>query len=84
MSGRAIYTLAIATNPRLTLNNWDRSVVHFPFCRGARVAGGPIRVPPDADAATLEAARQGLKHRSMRSRRGLEIVDGERGGGDRG
>ena len=85
MSGRPIYTLAIATNPRRTLNNWDRSVVHFPFCRGARVAGGPIRVPPDADAATLEAARQAVEASlNAVTARAYEIVDGERGGGDRG
>jgi lysophospholipid acyltransferase (LPLAT)-like uncharacterized protein len=75
-SGRAIYPLAIATSPRWELNNWDRSVVPFPFSRGARVAGTPIRVPPDADDATLEAARQAVeKSLNAATARAYEIVD---------
>jgi len=85
MSGRPIYTLAIATSPRRTLNNWDRSVVHFPFCHGARVAGGPIRVPLDADAAALEAARQAVEESlNAVTKRAYEIVDGVKGEGERG
>ena len=82
MSGRPIYPLAIATSPRYELSNWDRSVVSFPFSRGARVAGAPVRVPPGADGATLEAARRAVEvSLNKATARAYEIVDGKRGDG---
>jgi lysophospholipid acyltransferase (LPLAT)-like uncharacterized protein len=82
MSGRPIYPLAIATSPRRVLDNWDRSVVHFPFCRGARVAGTPIRVPPNAHDATLEAARHEVEASlNAATARAYQIVDGTGEGG---
>ena len=76
MSGRAIYPLAIATSPRHELSNWDRSVVPFPFSRGARVAGTPIRVAQDADDAALEAARLAVEASlNAATARAYEIVD---------
>src|SRR5712692_6723004 len=54
-SGRPIYPLAIATQRRLELDNWDRTTINLPFGRSGGVVGEPIRVPPDADAAALEA-----------------------------
>lgn len=58
ISGRPIFPVAVATSRRIQLNNWDRSVVNLPFSRGAIVAGEPIRVAQDADAADLELARR--------------------------
>jgi hypothetical protein len=60
-SGRPIYPIAIATRRRLELNNWDRTAINLPFGRGAGVAGEPIRVPADADAAAVESARRTLE-----------------------
>jgi hypothetical protein len=60
-SGRPIYPIAIATRRRLELNNWDRTAINLPFGRGAGVAGELVRVPADADAAALEAARRTLE-----------------------
>jgi lysophospholipid acyltransferase (LPLAT)-like uncharacterized protein len=60
-SGRPIYPIAIATRRRVELANWDRTAINLPFGRGGRVAGDPVRVPPDADASTLEAARRALE-----------------------
>ena len=60
-SGRPIYPIAIATRRRVELNNWDRTTINLPFGRGGRVAGDPVRVPPDADGETLEAARRALE-----------------------
>jgi hypothetical protein len=60
-SGRPIYPVAIATHWRVELDNWDRTAINLPFGRGGRVAGEPVRVPPDADAQTLEAARCALE-----------------------
>jgi lysophospholipid acyltransferase (LPLAT)-like uncharacterized protein len=61
VSGRPIYPVAIATRRRVELDNWDRTAINLPFGRGGRVAGDPVRVPPDADGATLEAARRALE-----------------------
>jgi lysophospholipid acyltransferase (LPLAT)-like uncharacterized protein len=60
-SGRPIYPIAIATRRRLELNNWDRTAINLPFSRGGGVAGEPLRVPADADAAALETARRALE-----------------------
>jgi lysophospholipid acyltransferase (LPLAT)-like uncharacterized protein len=60
-SGRPIYPVAIATQRRLELDNWDRTTINLPFGRGAGVAGAPLRVAPDADGAALEAARRALE-----------------------
>jgi len=60
-SGRPIYPIAIATRRRVELNNWDRTAINLPFGRGGGVAGEPICVPADADAAALETARCALE-----------------------
>jgi lysophospholipid acyltransferase (LPLAT)-like uncharacterized protein len=60
-SGRPIYPIAIATRRRLELDNWDRTAINLPFGRGAGVAGEPVRVSADADAAALESARRRLE-----------------------
>lgn len=60
-SGRPIYPIAIATRRRVELHNWDRTTINLPFGRGGRVAGDPVRVPPDADGETLETARRALE-----------------------
>ena len=60
-SGRPIMPVAIATSRFKRLNNWDRSVVHLPFGRGVIMADDVIRVPPDADADTMEVLRAKLE-----------------------
>jgi len=60
-SGRPIYPIAIATRHRAELKNWDRTAINLPFGSGARIAGEPVRVPADADEATLEAARRAVE-----------------------
>ena len=75
-SGRPIYPVAIATRRRIVLDNWDRTTVNLPFGRGAGVAAEPLRVPADADAAAIEAARRLLEHRlNAATRRAYELVD---------
>jgi lysophospholipid acyltransferase (LPLAT)-like uncharacterized protein len=84
-SGRPIYPMAIATNRRIVLDNWDRTAVNLPFGRGGRVAGGPIRVPADADAAALECARKSVEDSlNAVTARAYELADrtsGERSNG---
>jgi lysophospholipid acyltransferase (LPLAT)-like uncharacterized protein len=81
-SGRPIYAVAMASSRRIELDNWDRSAINLPFSRLGLVAGGPIRVPPDADDAALEAARQQVESELNRvTTRAYEIAD--RTGSDR-
>jgi lysophospholipid acyltransferase (LPLAT)-like uncharacterized protein len=56
-SGRPIVPVAVATSNMWRLRTWDRATVNLPFSRGAFVVGDLVHVPPDADAATLEAKR---------------------------
>jgi lysophospholipid acyltransferase (LPLAT)-like uncharacterized protein len=80
VSGRPIYPGAIATSRRVVLDNWDRTTINLPFSRGAGVAAEPVRVPPDADAEALEAARCLLEERlNAATRRAYEMVDQPRG-----
>lgn len=57
-SGRPIYPVAIATSNRILAKSWDRAAIHLPFGRAAVVAGDGVRVPADADADAMEAARR--------------------------
>jgi lysophospholipid acyltransferase (LPLAT)-like uncharacterized protein len=78
-SGRPIYAVAMATQHRIQLNNWDRSAINLPFGRSAMAATGPIFVPDDADTATLEAARSAVENLlNAATARAYEIVDGKR------
>jgi lysophospholipid acyltransferase (LPLAT)-like uncharacterized protein len=81
-SGRPIYPMAIATRRRIVLDNWDRTTINLPLSRGAGVTASPIHVPADADAATLELARQAVEESlNAVTARAYELAD--RGGGDR-
>jgi lysophospholipid acyltransferase (LPLAT)-like uncharacterized protein len=84
-SGRPIYPVAIATRRRYELNNWDRTSVNLPLGRGAGVAGSPIHVPAEADAATLELARYAVEEAlNAVTSRAYALVDGTGGGAARG
>jgi lysophospholipid acyltransferase (LPLAT)-like uncharacterized protein len=75
-SGRPIYPGAIASHRRIVLDNWDKSAINLPFSRMGLVAGEPVRVPADADDATLEAARQRVEDELNRiTARAYEIAD---------
>ncbi len=56
-TGRPILPIAVATARRIDLKSWDRASVNLPFSKGAVVAGHPIWVPADAEAAALEGYR---------------------------
>ncbi len=77
-SGRPIYPVAIATSRRIILDNWDRTAINLPFSRLGAAAGGPIRVPRDADEAALETARQLVQTELDRvTKRAYELADGK-------
>jgi hypothetical protein len=68
---------ALATQHRIELKNWDRTAINLPFGRIAMVAGDPITVARDVDAAMLEKAR--LKVESELNRvtaRAYALADG--------
>jgi lysophospholipid acyltransferase (LPLAT)-like uncharacterized protein len=76
-SGRPIYPVAIATQRRVELDNWDRSAINLPFGRLAMVAIDGIFVPRDADDAALEAKRQEIESALNRATaRAYELADG--------
>jgi lysophospholipid acyltransferase (LPLAT)-like uncharacterized protein len=60
-SGRPIMPFAMATSRYWRLKNWDRTTINLPFGRGALVGGEIIKVPPDADSATMEDLRARLE-----------------------
>lgn len=57
LAGVPIVPVSYGIDRRSVLGSWDRFVVPWPFGRGVFVWGEPIRVPEDAGAAELEAAR---------------------------
>ncbi len=77
-SGRPIFPVSLATSRRIVLDNWDRSEINLPFSRGGIVVGNPIRVPRDADTATLQQARATLeKALNTTTERAHAIADGQ-------
>jgi lysophospholipid acyltransferase (LPLAT)-like uncharacterized protein len=60
-SGRAIIPVAIATSRFRRLKNWDQTVIHLPFGRGAAAVGNLIHVPADANVETMEKLRVQLE-----------------------
>jgi hypothetical protein len=85
LSGRPILPIAIATSRRIELDNWDRTAINLPFSRGGGVAGAPIFVPADADAAALELARRAVEEAlNAVTRRAYELADRSGGGSARG
>jgi 3-deoxy-D-manno-octulosonic-acid transferase len=57
LSGRPIVPAAAATTRYCALDTWSRFTINLPFGTLAMVAGRPITVPADADAAAMEATR---------------------------
>jgi hypothetical protein len=78
-SGRPIYPVALTTQHRRQVDNWDRSVINLPFGRLALVVGEPTYVAENASAEALETARLTLQDRlNAATARAYEIVDGQR------
>lgn len=61
LAGKPIVPVSLGMSRRRILGSWDRFLVAWPFGRGEIRFGAPIRVPRDADAAQLEAARRELE-----------------------
>ena len=61
LSGKEILPVCFTTRPRIDLDSWDRASVPLPFGKCVFVAGRPITVPADADAAVLAAKRSEIE-----------------------
>jgi 3-deoxy-D-manno-octulosonic-acid transferase len=56
-SGRPVVPCAMATSRFTALKSWSAFTINLPFSKLGIVVGDPVRVPPDADSAGIEAAR---------------------------
>jgi lysophospholipid acyltransferase (LPLAT)-like uncharacterized protein len=61
LTGVPILPSSVATERCRRLDSWDRFLLPLPFGRGIYRIGAPIRIPRNADAATIEAARLTLE-----------------------
>lgn len=78
ISGRTIYPVAIATQRRVVLDNWDRTAIGLPFGRLAIVAGATVRVPADSDDTGLETHRRAVEDSlNAATARAYALADGK-------
>jgi hypothetical protein len=56
-AGCPVFIMSLAATPALSLNSWDRARIPLPFARGQVVLEGPLRLPREVDASTLEVVR---------------------------
>ena len=63
LGGAPIVPVAFSASRKKTLGSWDGFMIPYPFSRGVFVYGEPMEVPPGADAAEMESARQALELR---------------------
>ncbi len=59
-TGAPVIPLTGSVRPHWRARSWDRLLVPLPFSRGVLIAGAPMRVPKDSDAAGLERFRRQL------------------------
>lgn len=64
-SERTIRPLAIGLSDFWQLPSWDRFRIPKPFSWGYAAIGEPLAVPPDADAAAMEALAEELRRRLL-------------------
>ncbi|MBS0385582.1 MAG: lysophospholipid acyltransferase family protein, partial [Proteobacteria bacterium] len=57
IAGASLAPIAWSTSNRIVFDSWDKFILPLPFGRGALIWGDAIPVPPDADAAQMEAIR---------------------------
>lgn len=60
-TGAPVLAFAWSTEKAKFFDSWDRFCLPYPFGRGVIVWEGPVHVPMDADADTLETKRQELE-----------------------
>ena len=67
-TGLPIYPVSNSADPRITLHkSWDWLSIPWPLARVVFAVGEPLRIPRDATAEDLEAARKELQSRLNRA-----------------
>jgi lysophospholipid acyltransferase (LPLAT)-like uncharacterized protein len=61
-TGKPIVPVAVAASRGLRIPTWDRTLVPFPFSRGAFLYGEPLIVPRGLTGEQSEALRVSLEH----------------------
>ena len=62
-TGNPVLPFHLEADRYWTVNSWDRTQIPKPFSTVAIAIGEPMTVPPNADEATVERARQALEDR---------------------
>ena len=62
-TGNPVLPFHLEASRHWTLKSWDRTQIPKPFATVSIAMGEPFSVPPDADEAALEEARQDLERR---------------------
>ena len=71
-SGASLIPVGISARPRRLIKSWDMFMVPRLFSRAIMVFGEPIKVPKDADEATVESIREHLESEMNRLEREAE------------
>jgi lysophospholipid acyltransferase (LPLAT)-like uncharacterized protein len=62
-TGNPVLPFHLEADRHWTLKSWDRTQIPKPYATVSIAMGEPFTVPPDADAAGIESARQSLDER---------------------
>jgi lysophospholipid acyltransferase (LPLAT)-like uncharacterized protein len=74
-TGNPVVPFHLEASRHWTLKSWDRTQIPKPFATVALAVGEPIEVPPDADEAVIEGARELLEARLQElERRALAML----------
>ena len=60
-AGASLIPVGISARPRRLIKSWDKFMVPRLFSRAIMIFGDPLKVPSDADEATVESIRQQLE-----------------------
>ena len=77
-SGQPVFLMGIAANPAAQMGTWDKIMWALPFGRGVVVWDGPLHVPKDADATTIEGLIADWSARLSAATRRAEALAGRK------
>lgn len=78
LTGRPIVPIACATKRFTSFDTWSQLTINLPHSKLVFASGDPVRVPRDADEATLEAARRAVEDGlNATTRRAYELAGGD-------
>jgi lysophospholipid acyltransferase (LPLAT)-like uncharacterized protein len=73
-AGCPAFIMSLAASPAITLGSWDKARIPLPFARGQVVLEGPLRLPDDAGAESLEAVRADWEARMRDGQARAEVL----------